>query len=434
MSRLWTKLPRRDVRNSVLAVFITSGLIFLSYITISKDNVQSSRFPLKHEESFATSPPMPFKEQRHESMYDRVTRVANICRKPDTKYYFKTAPITDSRHFLYNITGVCSCTVPKAASTSMKRLLLMAEFPEKADTFWNMPGNLLHAYKRDTESCTDNPGFSFFVTRNPYERLYSAYIDKIFLEKFEDVAVLLDAVYVKKVYSHLITRTTSALLAYTRAHGYYCQVANASFEHFLNFVANAKHIDPHYSPVSLLCNPCAHPVNYIFKQENLERESETLVDYLRETLQSNATFKDMELHLPNYIGNSGISHHIQTYHDVWKMRLMRNHCKLNTVSYREIWERLWQSLKISGNINETLEFKPKLFQGKGIILKSPERIIKDFKFVEELPVLSKEARARQRRKFLVEAYSKVSASTLKKIQKLFRLDFEMFGYDLQPPI
>ena len=378
----------------------------------------------------------PWKPIANESMYDRISRVADICQSPGVRDFYAKVPVIQSRRFYLERTQVCMCTVPKAASTSVKRLLLMAENPEKAEHYRSMPGNLVHAQAPlyETDSCSDKPGFSFFVARNPYERLYSAYIDKVFLEKFDSLSVLLDMVFTKKLSKQLVPMTSSNVIAFAKSMGYFCEVSNTSFEHFLSYVARARTLDPHYTPASLMCNPCDQPVNHIFKQENLVNESRSLVSYLNESLQYNESYKNITLGLSDYAGDGGIENLVLTYANVWKTRLVRNQCKITSTLYHAIWQRLWEGLKILGNIYDGAEYMPEIFEGKGIIFKSSSTILKHFKRASDaLAVTSMEERERQRHRYLVEAYSRVSKPVLDSIRQLFQLDFDMFGYDPNPP-
>ena len=55
------------------------------------------------------------------------------------------------------------------------------------------------------------------------------------------------------------------------------------------------------------------------------------------------------------------------------------------------------------------------------------RVLQNITDHEKYPI-SKEEKEIQRRKFLVAAYSKIKRETIQKIQRLYQLDFELFGY------
>lgn len=410
---------------------ITDNLLTYSLQDFSYDNAQ-----LSIASYLATDGEQTTSEQDlgAESIYTRNGRVEALCRKRSIRRFFRSSPHVLQKRVYYNTTGVCTCSVPKAASTSIGRLMLMAEFPEMSEYYRTLPGNMIHTTKRveylNTEKCSGKPGISFFVTRDPYARLYSAYVDKVFLEKFGQLAVLIDAIYNKKVtYGGALKINTLTQIAKDK--NWMCDVSNVTFEQFLYYVSRTRHLDPHYTPVSLLCNPCKDPVDYIFKQENLEEDADYLLDYLNKTLAENGV-KHSDLTLKDYKGDNGVENLVKTHYVAWKVRSENNNCVMSSASLDMAYRRLWEAMKILGNIDDSLNYIPEIFHGSGNNFKDPDEILKAF-VQHNIEPASPAQRARQRRKYLVDAYKTVSPRVLKGIQNLFQMDFKFFKYDINPP-
>lgn len=97
----------------------------------------------------------------------------------------------------------------------------------------------------------------FIVVRHPFERLLSAYRDK--LEHMQDRE------YYYKRYGQYIT------------HRYRAKQSNLtnpepSFIEFLRFIAKEKHFDEHWIPYVHSCQPCSIDYNFILKFESLTDE------------------------------------------------------------------------------------------------------------------------------------------------------------------
>lgn len=303
-----------------------------------------------------------------------------------------------------------------------------------ADYYRRLPGHMIHALKTaeyfNTEKCSEKPGISFFVTRNPYTRLYSAFVDKIFLEKFGSLSVLIDAVYNKKIPKEIPDGISSVKQLVTE-NNWLCDTAEVTFQQFLLYVSRARHLDPHYTPVSLLCNPCKDPVDFIFRQEDLHEDAEHLYEYLNKTLQKNG-FKNVDLHLEDYVGDGGVENLVRTHHVAWTVRFQNHNCELKAKTRDVIYRRLWEALKMLGNIDENLEYIPDIFKGNENELKDPDAILYDLWRYKITP-LSPSERAQQRHRYLVKAYKSVHPQIMKGIQSLFQLDFQLFDYDINPP-
>lgn len=362
----------------------------------------------------------------------RAGRVARICRDLDIEERLsENSPFVVSSYQFYDRSMLCVCDVPKAASTSIKRALLAIEYPERAEFFEKLPGYQIHLQKEirnvTVEKCFKDSATSFMVTRDPYTRLYSAYVDKIYLAKFHLLSIVLDAAYNKgvtqeKIEEMLDQRMGSALI---------CGLPDVSFEQFLNYVVMSPRLDIHYAPVSLMCKPCGNHFDILLKQETLEDDFDQFFDTVFNI--QNKTAQDFSV--KNYSGETGIESLIMTFYTHWKIWLKKYSCKLDKQTYDAINQRLWNGLKLLGSIDENLEIIEELFRrpvGEEIKLRSPDAIIYEFK-ANKVPYLKPEDRERQRLKFLKKAYQSVDRKVLRQIQQLFQFDFILFDYDTAPP-
>ncbi|XP_045211165.2 carbohydrate sulfotransferase 10-like [Mercenaria mercenaria] len=366
-------------------------------------------------------------------VYKRPESVADICKSLEVGAVNNQTQSVLSVYHFYDRSKICSCHVPKAASTSIGRALLISEFPEKAVIFRNLPGYQLHAL-REVQNVTSNQCFtnavtSFLVTRDPYRRLFSAYIDKIYLEKFHKLSVVLDALYNKGVsrekLKDMIENKDERLKAW------YCSVTDVSFEQFLKYVTTTQSLDTHFAPVSHLCDPCTKHYDVILKQETLTDDMHYLFEKIYKRNYSAREIPDVT----DYTGESGIESQILTYFTHRRAWFSKHNCKIDRKTYNAINQRLWNGLKLLGSIDDNLEFIDELFKGpvgERLRIRNPETVLYEFK-LNRIPYLKTDSREKQRRKHLIQAYQSVDISVIKRIQQLFQLDFTLFGYDPLPP-
>ncbi|XP_045602745.1 carbohydrate sulfotransferase 11 [Procambarus clarkii] len=98
----------------------------------------------------------------------------------------------------------------------------------------------------------------FLVVRHPYERLLSAFRDK--------VATTLDTKFQRKVLSHVQRQRPQA------THG------DIQWPEFVSYVVDGGHKeDEHWATYTRLCHPCAIRYNFIAKYETLVEDSEEIL-------------------------------------------------------------------------------------------------------------------------------------------------------------
>ncbi|KAH6923508.1 hypothetical protein HPB50_001970 [Hyalomma asiaticum] len=170
-----------------------------------------------------------------------------------------TARCNDPPLYIISTSRFSFCSVPKAASTSLKTLLLRLEhYPTKirhADFIFRM------FERRFRHSCPSEfvrdrriaDYTKLIIVRHPFERLVSAFVDKIRTTK---------------------PRMYGAKLIY--AQGFRGSGPNGTytFAEFVKIILDTPlhYWDPHWAPYTTRCRPCAIRYDFILKVETLHRD------------------------------------------------------------------------------------------------------------------------------------------------------------------
>ena len=240
--------------------------------------------------------------------------------------------------------------------------------------------------------------------RDPYSRLFSGYMDKIFLSLFSMEE------------SKILRSQRKNVLG-----GSGC-IKNATFQEFLRtiveYTERGQRINKHWAPITTLCNPCETNVLAIAKQETFSSDVEFILKKVgvpNDTLQviHNALHEHrLEATIPSYI------------------REVLNHrtCKTKL----EVAKDLWYTFQVNGYLNENSDFPVAIVNNEKFTV-TPENLTQlVFKAISENPLTSEQSR-RQRQRALVNAYKTVDEETIRGLQKVYQRDFALFDYSTQPP-
>lgn len=311
------------------------------------------------------------------------------------------------------------CKVAKSGSTFWATLYIILEKGLNAKNVLQLPRYKIHKYvkslsfkKLDKQKSAVN----IIVARDPYSRLYSAYIDKIYLPAFPPTALaaLKNAGHKEKV--HFNNETGGS-----------CGYAT-SFQDFLDYVADAStsggYINEHWSPVSLMCHACQIEYNFVALQDTLTPDTEYVVNNLLNLSQAQKNNTSMMFH-----GQKGsqktmrgvlyaLLSHQEDNHDVCPHQITHLY-------------KLWNSLKMQGYIPKDIPFPLNHFGDHRT--PSHEKVIKLFLDTMKKFPMSKRAKMNQRREYLVDAYKQIPEKTIRKIQKVYDMDFKLFNFNKNPP-
>nr|XP_025043319.1 carbohydrate sulfotransferase 8-like [Pelodiscus sinensis] len=156
------------------------------------------------------------------------------------------------------------CEVPKVGCSSWKKiiLLLTMNLSRKASEVQHSLIHLtplikrLSIYPSDYQEKLLNSYTKVMFTRDPLERLVSAYRDKF--------------LHSEPYYSITVANEIKAMFRKNKN-----STENVTFQEFINFILTQKqeYLDVHWKPMFLLCDPCNIHYNIMGKFETLEEDS-----------------------------------------------------------------------------------------------------------------------------------------------------------------
>ncbi|XP_060084062.1 uncharacterized protein LOC132563320 [Ylistrum balloti] len=339
--------------------------------------------------------------RRSQQVPTRLNRLHYVCQtewiKDDTLRYNQTT----TRFDYSKKANISVCSVPKAGSTLFALVLLALEVPAGTDieSIFQTKRSHVHAQagsKLQQSSKEMLPTRKVIVARDPFRRLFSAYVDK------------------ELTRLPVYRANTSKVVCSNRL----------AFDQFLhNTVSDGfkgKFIDRHVAPASLLCEPCETNYEFVAKQETLTEDLSFLLENM--TTAHKHTRDSILRVLHGDVNKKTLIGVIETV-----VSRASNICK-NLVDYLST---LWTAFKMQGVLHKDAVFPREEFEQRDAI---------DVSYVTSVVLetmldfpLSSEDRRRQRQEALVQAYAGVSSDTVRGIQNMYFKDFLLFDYNILPP-
>ena len=320
-----------------------------------------------------------------------------------------------SPYFRSSLYNVAYCKVPKCGSTFWTRLFTVLdngieETKELIKLFRIKVHSTRHTFDDNVRNVIELQSPTILSARNPYSRLFSAFIDKSYLPLMYEI-------------NFSIQGTVRNISGINNCPG------RVTFQDFLHWIVRSaqrgKRLNSHWAPIFSLCKPCkvrplailhqetfAEDVNFITKYMSVENEK---YDFIKNTLQGHRD----KVSLPSIIGI------------IFKKAKVPNTLRC-LGGWHEVMRRVWNALVIQGFISVNAEYPSGLFAD----MKDPSDGRKASEII--LSVIAKhpmtsEENHKQRNAALNAAYAKIDNKTLNSIKQLFREDFELFGYSNVPP-
>ena len=350
----------------------------------------------------------------------RIERISNYCSDPKRKenervykntYMFKTL----RNNYFYEKFNIAYCKVPKVGCTFMVEMFQILERGRKPKLVSRSRSAIHSLTNRHRQ--TPIEGMSTLSTvRDPYSRLYSAYVDKILLPNIYSTSIKIRKINTEEGKLKYANKTLCA--------------NDISFQQFLDFLVTTAQstvfMNKHWAPINEICHFC-ETNNYMIIQQ------ETFGDDVMDFMTSLNVPADNFQAVKQLMTKQRIA---ATIPGIVEVVLKRQHTTKEIkacLSRTDVLKKLWLSFQIQGYISEQEPFPDVAFSkiaGKTSSVPFSDIMV----HAANQSSLTKDESRRQRKKYLTSAYREISAGTLEGIKQIYRADFELFNYDTSPPV
>ncbi|XP_060554369.1 carbohydrate sulfotransferase 8-like [Ruditapes philippinarum] len=308
------------------------------------------------------------------------------------------------------------CIVPKVGCTFWKRIMrfVSKDYPDNQNI--NKPSDIDRSYvhygniKNIRQWSVHNPvsqmlmanGKSFMFVRNPFSRLWSAYIDKFLLPDFwrTDARAV-----VKKVRRNRPEYEDKC-------------ANNVTFHEFLLFI-NMTHkvgLNEHWDKIHRLCSPCHVQYDVIGRQESFGLDADYIMSkYNLEHLKENVTKQDL------------VREEIVTI-TKYNFRL-ESSIQKGCFDKVDVAKRLWLTFQYNGYIHRDSKL-PEDNLAIPEFFKTPTEIflILVFQTLENQNKKGIDLKG-QKQSMMLDEYRKIPERLISDIATIYDYDFELFGYN-----
>ncbi|XP_060082908.1 carbohydrate sulfotransferase 10-like [Ylistrum balloti] len=187
-------------------------------------------------------------------------------------------------YFYSKSNNVAFCKAPKTGSTFIGIVVNLLEYEGNLkENMFYVNREIVHGRNEATLGTVmkrrSRDMKMTLVTRDPYTRLFSAYLDKYFI---------------LGIWGRELAKTIAK--SHRKIRDGFCGF-DISFDEFLNYVTNIslgdRRVDRHVLPVSSLCHPCSVRYDVICKQETLTSDTEHVLEVMNITDQKRRAVMDM---------------------------------------------------------------------------------------------------------------------------------------------
>ena len=347
----------------------------------------------------------------------RLAVARNVCKEytsSATKY--RGAPV-----WVYKPKSLAYCVLPKVGTTFWKRIFRFLSHDYRVRRNVSRPSdidrNTVHMFQTKNISVqrlssqsvrkfiSEKKINSFMFSRDPYSRLWSGYLDKVYLPQFQrgiGIAIV-----------KTVNRNATAL---DKSCGN--NVTFAEFvEHVIRIVSSGKNLDNHFNPIFKECSPCHVSFDVLGKMETFQKDSEYI-------------FNNFGLRNLSKLVSFSLNPKEETHMLIEFIFNLESKCTPRAY----ITERIWKSFQFNGYISKDIPLPSSCIPRLSNCTKPKAMEIFEEEVVKAIneSAFDKQKLKIQKRSFLVEAYKQLPVELLRKIPLQFRQDFEIFGYEKYP--
>ena len=348
-----------------------------------------------------------------------VERLAEECKRNPTQYYLLNYDELNSNLFshLYfdNVHHFFQCLIEKVGCSFFKRFLyFFSNVHPQLESPFDLSLNEAHRVNLDKFSDLSHPDSlltqesykKIIFVRDPYSRLFSGYVDKIF-----------SRYNAWRSYNRLI------LARIGRYSLHRICADDVSFAEFVKFFVQTMQkgvpVNGHFLPMYLHCKPCEVKYDFVGKLEKFDRDVRIMMHHIG---LSNYTY------LLQKAKEAGIRDELKDVAIVlFGMRSRSNSDKCFD-SYKAA-VRQWRKLQIKGLLSLKIRFPYSQRVWKTIDQDRFHNMLID---VHKLSKTIDNGLHKNQRKAMAEAYQTLSPETRKSLKEILEPDCKLFGYDVNP--
>ncbi|CAI9720334.1 carbohydrate sulfotransferase 11-like isoform X2 [Octopus vulgaris] len=304
------------------------------------------------------------------------------------------------------------CGIAKVGCTFFKRLMYVLNSEKLHKSLFDITPNNIHGMHTALVSDLKEPNKSlveinyktFLFVRNPYKRLFSGYVDKIFTPQMY---------FLLKYGTYIIKKFRKNPSEKSLRCGH-----DVTFAEFISYVIDSvktgNMANNHFTPMYLHCAPCEIHYDLIGHLETLQNDLQFLIKPER-----------LKAVLPENLRMSSLRDELFDATDIAFRNLKSNQ---NCFSPYELLERIWHRLQIRGILNQKFSFP---------LTPEEAQTIKQDDFYKKLNTYLEKSQmdpstVNNRHESINEAFSTVPLDILEKLQSVMEMDCKLFGYDTQP--
>ncbi|XP_033740600.1 carbohydrate sulfotransferase 9-like isoform X2 [Pecten maximus] len=347
----------------------------------------------------------------------RRDRITKMCAENRYKFVGRQGHYHDTltRIIIDRKQRLAYCAVQKSASTFWKRVFRIVNGNSAAASPFDpsvsadlMKFDSLRLLPENQRDAFTEKALSFMFVREPYGRLFSGYIDKLFSP---------NVIFWKSygAFAVSVVRGNPSKMDLNCGH-------DITFREFVKTVLyDEKHNirrNGHFTPQYEHCDICHYKYDIIGKLETLSQDTIYLLDRMGKTSLRKSLENDFH----------GQSLNDTIYDQVKLLFLFRKRFRECGVSFFEAQKLMWKKFQIRGIISKNSKYPITREKSEGLTREILTELI--YKGIGD--ARDKNVAKKNKNDALLEAFSTLDKEDMDRLSKMFEPDCELFDYDCRP--
>ncbi|XP_036367125.1 carbohydrate sulfotransferase 11-like [Octopus sinensis] len=347
-------------------------------------------------------------EERRRRLQEVCNGNENVFIGNNTEANIKGRMHIDSKH------KIIYCAIEKTGSTFWKRTMQILIGIRNASNPFVIRGmeahfnfNTLRKVSFDIVHVLLQKYTKFLFVREPYARLLSGYVDKLFSP---------NSFYWKYTGTYIVRYFRSLPSNHSIKCGH-----DVTFPEFIDyFIDSEEHNrfrNGHFTPSYDHCRPCQIQYDIIGKLESFKNDTIYILEKLG---------VDSLIHFSDFARESEIDALTDAADNVYAMRLAVTKC----MTFTEALRRVWKKMQIRGLLSREIPF-PYSDDSRAYI---PYSTFSKTLLDAHARSGPRDKRIENRKLALIEAYRQIDYRQLLRLKRILEPDCKIFGYDPEPSI